>query len=259
MPLHKILVANRGEIAIRIERAAAALGMQSVAIFSEDDAASLHVRRADDARALAGSGARAYLDGSQIVRIARDAGCDAVHPGYGFLSENAGFARECAAAGLVFVGPAVETLELFGDKARAREFVRAVSAHTLAGTFAATTLEEARRFANDERAAGRAGIVIKALAGGGGRGMRVVRDPADVDEAYARCTSEARAAFGNDAVYVERYVAHARHVEVQVAGDGSGVVLFGDRECSLQRRHQKLVEIAPAPALAPSLRARIHA
>ncbi len=262
MTFHRLLIANRGEIAIRIARAAGDLGIGTFAIFSEDDATSPHRRRADAAVPLAGRGAAAYLDVAQIVRVARENDCDAVHPGYGFLSENSDFARACAAAGLAFVGPAPETLELFGDKARAREFVRSVAGEDalLAGTFSATTLAETRAFFATERAAGRAAIVVKALAGGGGRGLRVVRDAAELDDAYARCRSEARAAFGTGDVYVERYAANARHVEVQIAGDGTGdVAVFGDRECSLQRRHQKLVEIAPAPRLDPALRARLHA
>ena len=262
MSLKKLLIANRGEIAIRVARAAAGLEIRTVAVFSEDDAASLHVRRADESVALAGGGARAYLDIAQIVRVARDCCCDAVHPGYGFMSENAEFARACADAGLTFVGPAVETLELFGDKTHARAFVREVvgDALLLPGTYAATELDEVRAFFEAERALGRDGIVIKALAGGGGRGLRIVRASAELADAYARCRSEARAAFGNDAVYVEREMPNARHVEVQIAGDGAGgVVLFGDRDCSLQRRRQKLVEIAPAPALDADVRARIHA
>jgi acetyl/propionyl-CoA carboxylase alpha subunit/acetyl-CoA carboxylase carboxyltransferase component len=260
VPFQRLLIANRGEIAIRIARAAADLGIATVAIYSKDDAASLHARRADDAEALGGRGVAAYLDGVDILRIARERACDAVHPGYGFLSENAGFARACVDAAVAFVGPDPETLDLFGDKARARDFVRAhAPGALLAGTFANTSLAEARAFFASERDAGHDGIVVKALAGGGGRGMRVVSRAEDLDEAYARCRSEARGAFGNDAVYVERYVSDARHVEVQIAGDGSGAIaLFGDRECSLQRRHQKLVEIAPAPYLASGVRAELH-
>jgi acetyl/propionyl-CoA carboxylase alpha subunit/enoyl-CoA hydratase/carnithine racemase len=261
VPFQRLLIANRGEIAIRIARAAADLGIATVAIYSEDDAASLHTRRANDAAPLGGRGVAAYLDSEDILRVARERACDAVHPGYGFLSENAAFARACAAAGVAFVGPDPETLELFGDKARAREFVRAhAPGALLAGTFANTPLADARAFFASERDAGYDAIVVKALAGGGGRGMRVVSRAEDLDEAYARCRSEAHAAFGNDAVYVERFAAGARHVEVQIAGDGSGTIaLFGDRECSLQRRHQKIVEIAPAPHLAAAVRAELHA
>jgi acetyl/propionyl-CoA carboxylase alpha subunit len=256
------LIANRGEIAIRIARAAADLAIATVAVYSEDDAASLHVRRADEAVALSGRGVPAYLDIAQIVHVARERGCDAIHPGYGFLSERAAFARACEAAGLTFVGPTPATLELFGDKARARAFVRETAGERalLSGTFGDTSLDEARTFFATERAAGRSGIAIKALAGGGGRGVRIVTDAAELDDAYARCRSEAGAAFGDDRAYVERYLAAARHVEVQIAGDGAGgVVLFGDRDCSLQRRRQKLIEIAPAPALPPDVRVRIHA
>jgi acetyl/propionyl-CoA carboxylase alpha subunit/acetyl-CoA carboxylase carboxyltransferase component len=262
VPLEKLLIANRGEIAVRIARAAAELGIATVAVYTPDDAASLHVRRADDAEPLERGGVAGYLDGDAIVRVARERGCDAVHPGYGFLSENAAFARACAAAGLTFAGPAPETLELFGDKAAARAFARSVAGDEvlLGGTDAAATLDDVRAFFAAERAAGGSGIVIKALAGGGGRGMRVVRDEADLDDAYARCRSEARSAFGDDGVYVERELADARHIEVQIAGDGAGgVIVAGDRECTLQRRRQKLVEIAPAPALAPHVRERLHA
>ena len=261
MPFQRLLIANRGEIAVRIARAAADLGIATVAIYSEDDAASLHTHRASEAAPLRGRGVAAYLDAADILRVARERACDAVHPGYGFLSENAAFARACASAGVAFVGPDPATLELFGDKARARDFVRAhAPGALLAGTFADTSLAEARAFFASERDAGYTGIVVKALAGGGGRGMRVVGRAEDLDEAYARCRSEARAAFGNDTVYVERFASRARHVEVQIAGDGSGAIaLFGDRECSLQRRHQKLVEIAPAPYLASGVRAELHA
>ena len=262
MPLQRLLIANRGEIAIRIARAAIDLGIATVAVYSEDDAHSPHVRRADGSIALNGQGAAAYLDRASLVRVALERGCDAIHPGYGFLSEDAAFARACADAGVAFVGPAPETLELFGDKTRARAFVRerAGDAALFAGTFGATSLADAHAFFAAERSAGRTGIVVKALAGGGGRGVRVVRTEAALDEAYARCRSEALAAFGNADVYVERYAENARHVEVQIAGDGSGdVALFGDRECSLQRRHQKLVEIAPAPGLDRALRERLHA
>lgn len=250
------MIANRGEIAIRIARAAAELGIASVAVFSPDDAASLHVRAAGEARELAGSGAAAYLDGEALVRVARESACDAVHPGYGFLSENAGFARACEAAGLVFVGPAPETLEVFGDKARARELARSLGVPLAAGTFGATSAEAARAFFDElgEDAA----LMIKAVAGGGGRGMRLVRERAEIDGAFERARSEALAAFGNGDLYVERFFDAARHIEVQVAGDAGGAVthLF-DRECSLQRRNQKLVEIAPAPQLAPDTRERL--
>ena len=255
--LEKLLIANRGEVAIRIAQAAAELGIPTVAIYAEDDAQSLHVRRAGQAIALGGSGAAAYLDGPRIVAIARAAGCTAVHPGYGFLSENAAFARGCIAAGLRFVGPAPEALDLFGDKAAARRFAAACDVPVLPGTPHATSLDEAREVLRGLGAGG--AIMVKALAGGGGRGVRAVTSPAALDEAYARCRSEAQAAFGNPEVYVERLVVRARHIEVQIVGDGRrGVALF-ERECTLQRRHQKLIEVAPSPSLGWELRAAIIA
>src|SRR3954468_9082812 len=252
--LHKLLIANRGEVAIRIAQAAAELGIATVAVYAEDDAGSLHGRRAGEAVALGAAGPAAYLDGARIIEIARATGCDAVHPGYGFLSEHAGFARACLAAGLVFVGPRPEALELFGDKAAARRFAAGCQVPILPGTQHATTLAEAH-------AALRAGgaIMIKAIAGGGGRGVRAVTRAAALDDAYARCRSEAQAAFGNPEVYVERLLPRARHVEVQIVGDGKrGVALF-DRECTLQRRHQKLVEVAPSPSLPWELRSAVIA
>ncbi|WP_151637600.1 carboxyl transferase domain-containing protein [Noviherbaspirillum aerium] len=256
MTVHTLLIANRGEIAIRIARAAAELGIRTVAVYSEDDAASLHVRKTDEARALQGRGAPAYLDIEQIVAAARKAGCDAVHPGYGFLSENAAFARRCAEAGLHFVGPQPEVLELFGDKARARGLAVQQQVPVVAGTPGGASVEQVRDFMS---ALGpQAAIMIKALAGGGGRGMRAVDDIAGIEEAYARSRSEALAAFGNGELYAEALVRRARHIEVQVIGDGSGAVShLWERECTLQRRNQKLVEIAPSPSLTPLLRKRI--
>ncbi|HTR61693.1 MAG TPA: carboxyl transferase domain-containing protein, partial [Candidatus Binataceae bacterium] len=252
-----LLIANRGEIAIRIAEAAAALGMRTVAIFSEDDAASLHAVRADESRPLKGIGAPAYLDAAQIVALARDAGCDAIHPGYGFLSENAALARGCAEAGIVFIGPGPDLLELFGDKVRARNLARDCGVPVLAGTTGPTGLSDARAFF--QSCAG-APVVIKAIAGGGGRGMRIVRKLDDLDEAHARCQSEARAAFGNGDVYLEQLMPMARHVEVQILGDHSGrVTHLWERECTVQRRHQKLIEIAPSPGITEALRTKLIA
>ncbi|MBO2928910.1 carboxyl transferase domain-containing protein [Metapseudomonas otitidis] len=248
-PFARLLIANRGEIAIRIARAAAELGIDSVAVHAEDDHAALHTRKADRAVALAGQGPAAYLDISQLVAIARREGCDALHPGYGFLSENAELARQCEAAGIRFVGPAPEALDLFGDKARARALAERCGVPLAAGTNRPTSLEEARAFL-----ASHGPLMLKALAGGGGRGMRPVHRAEELDEAYARCQSEARAAFGRDDLYVERLIEGARHIEVQVLGDGERVSHLWERDCSLQRRQQKLVEIAPAVDLAPALR-----
>ena len=251
--IQTLLVANRGEIAIRVMRTAALLGIRTVTLFSEDDAPSLHTRMADRAVALRGRGAAAYLDADQIVCVAREAGCDAIHPGYGFLSENADFARLCGEENVTFVGPRPELLELFGDKVRARSLAASCGVPLLPGTGAATSLEEAREFL--VRQDGRAGVMIKAVAGGGGRGMRAVRDPEELAAAYERCRSEARAAFGNGEVYLERLLPRARHIEVQIAGDGSGnVTHFFERECSVQRRNQKVVEMAPCPGMPGPLR-----
>jgi acetyl/propionyl-CoA carboxylase alpha subunit/acetyl-CoA carboxylase carboxyltransferase component len=258
MRISSVLIANRGEVAIRIARAAAELGMRTVAVFSEDDEQALHIRQADEARPLKGRGPAAYLDGEQLVVLARSAGCAAVHPGYGFLSEQASFARRCQANDLIFVGPQPEVLTRFGDKGQARSLAREQGIPVIAGTSQATTLKEADAFLRSPEAGG--AILLKALDGGAGRGMRVVERPEDLAEAYARCQAEARAAFGHDGIYVERFIRHARHIEVQVLGDGQGgVTHLWERECTLQRRHQKLVEVAPSPGLLPHLRAQFLA
>ena len=256
MSLTSLLIANRGEIAIRIARAAAELGIRTVAIFSEDDAQSLHTQKTDEALPLQGRGAAAYLDIEQILALATQAGCDAIHPGYGFLSENAEFAKRCAEAAVTFVGPQVETLALFGDKGQARILAERCGVPVLPGTSGATSVDEAKAFLASLGAGG--AVMIKALAGGGGRGMRAVQAVDDIEAAYARCQSEATSAFGNGDVYVEQLIPRARHIEVQVVGDGSGAVSqLGERECSIQRRNQKLVEIAPSPGLLPELRERL--
>ena len=252
----KLLIANRGEIAIRISRAAAELGVASVAIYTRDDARSLHVARTDEACLLAGSGVAPYLDGEQIIAQALAANCTAIHPGYGFLSESAEFARRCAAAGIIFVGPRPELLELFGDKVQARNLAARCGVPLTTGSASAVDLVQARDFFAALRPG--AAMLVKALAGGGGRGMRAVFSASEIDSAFARCQSEARNAFGNDAVYVEEMLPRARHIEVQIIGDDLGhVVQVGERECSLQRRHQKLIEIAPSPSLSTDLRTRI--
>ena len=258
MTLGKLLIANRGEIAIRIARAAAELEITTVAVYSEDDATSLHVQTADESRPLVGQGPRAYLDAEQIVTLAQEAGCDAIHPGYGFLAEAAEFATRCTEVGLIFVGPSVSTLELFGDKLAARRFAGNHDVPVPAGSENAVSAEEAQSFLTSLGKG--AAAVIKAVGGGGGRGMRVVRDRDEVAEAHARCASEARAAFGNGDVYIEQLLERARHIEVQIVGDGQGGVgHLGERECSVQRRHQKLIEIAPSPWLEAETRATIVA
>jgi acetyl/propionyl-CoA carboxylase alpha subunit/acetyl-CoA carboxylase carboxyltransferase component len=252
MPISALLIANRGEIAIRIARAAADLGLRSVAVYATDDAESLHTRMADEAQALPGSGAAAYLDADGIIAAAKAQGCDAIHPGYGFLAERADFADACKEAGLTFVGPEAEHLALFGDKARARAAARAADVPVLRGLDHAVALEEATGFF-ESLAPG--AMMIKAIAGGGGRGTRAVTAVDDIAAAYERCRSEAKAAFGREDVYVEEYLPEVRHIEVQILGDSTGhIVHLGERDCSLQRRYQKIVEIAPAPNLTEDLR-----
>ncbi|WP_184859326.1 carboxyl transferase domain-containing protein [Acidovorax soli] len=253
---HKVLIANRGEIALRIARALQDLSIASVAVHADDDAGAPHVRSADAAVALSATGPAAYLDGANLIAIARAQGCDAVHPGYGFLSERADFARACAEAGLRFIGPTPTQLALFGDKAQARALALRCGVPLMPGTQTAVTLEEAQAF---WQAQGGAGILVKAIGGGGGRGMRAVQTADELPAAYARCRSEALAAFGVEGVYVERLMSGARHIEVQVLGDGREVLALGERECTLQRRFQKLVEVAPSPSLPAPLRERIVA
>ncbi len=249
----KLLIANRGEIAIRIMRAAAELGIETVGIYTKDDAQSLHTGKADSAVEIDGVGAAGYLNIDRVVAIAQQSGCDAVHPGYGFLSENPVFANRCVSAGLNFIGPKVEIIELFGDKARARLAAVGADVPVTRGIDRAVSLGEATDFF-DSLGGGRA-IMIKAIAGGGGRGSRVVHDRGELSATFERCQSEADLAFGNSDVYVEEFITRARHIEIQILGDKHGhVAHLGERECSVQRRFQKLIEIAPAPFLDPNLR-----
>jgi acetyl/propionyl-CoA carboxylase alpha subunit len=245
-----LLVANRGEIAVRIMATAAVLGVRTVAVHPADDADSLHVARADAAALLPGSGPRAYLSVPDVIAAALEHGCDAVHPGYGFLSENPALARACADAGLVFVGPSAAALELFGDKTAARAQAASLGIRVPAAAAAA----DAAGLLDEVGA-----VMVKAVAGGGGRGMRPVRAGDDLADALVRAAAEAGAAFGDDTVYVEQLLTDARHIEVQVLGDGEAVVVLGDRDCSVQRRRQKLIELAPAPALSSTVRDVLHA
>ncbi|NOJ38506.1 carboxyl transferase domain-containing protein [Bradyrhizobium australiense] len=256
MSFNKLLIANRGEIAIRIARAAGDAGLATVAIHSADDAQSLHVRAADAAHEIPGRGARAYLDIEAVISAAKATGCDAVHPGYGFLSENAALARRCIEESIVFVGPSPEALDLFGDKAQAKALAKKCGVPVIEGTGGATSLDEAEAFLESLGTGG--AIMIKAIAGGGGRGMRTVDDVGRLEETYARCQSEAMAAFGSDGVYVERLIRNARHIEVQVICDHHGAIShLWERECTIQRRNQKLIEVAPSPSLNDALRTRI--
>jgi acetyl/propionyl-CoA carboxylase alpha subunit len=258
--LKKLLIANRGEIAIRIARTASDLGVATVGIYADDDAQSLHTRHADESCGLGALGVPAYLDGERIIAIARETGCDSVHPGSGFLSEIADFAAAAEAAGVTYVGPTAATLRQFGDKAQARTLAESCAVPVLPGLSRAITLDEATGFFESISDGGDGAVMLKAIAGGGGRGMRPVDQIADLAEAFARASSEAEQAFGSSALYVEELLPRARHVEVQIVGDGSGAVShLWDRECSLQRQRQKLVEIAPAFALSDAVRHAMQA
>ena len=250
--IRKVLIANRGEIAVRIVQAARDVGIASVAVYADPDADALHVRMADEAYALVGSSpADTYLDQGKLLHIARKSGADAIHPGYGFLSERAGFARAVQEAGLLWIGPDPETIELLGDKARARALAQSVGAPLVPGTNDPVPNAEAVLDFVDEYGLP---VAIKAVHGGGGRGMRVARTREEVTEAYEAAVREAVTAFGQGDCLVERFLDKPRHIEAQVLGDRTGrVVVIGTRDCSLQRRNQKLVEEAPAPALVPEL------
>ncbi|MGH3559506.1 MAG: biotin carboxylase N-terminal domain-containing protein, partial [Mycobacterium sp.] len=253
-----LLIANRGEIALRIIRTATELGIGTVAVYAEDDADSPHVHAAEEAIGLPGTGPGAYLDHDAILAAAKKSGAELIHPGYGFLSEQPEFARACAAAGYMFVGPDAAALELFGNKSSARRAAAAAKVPVLPATDGPSSVEEIRTFL----AAHDGGIVIKALAGGGGRGMRIVQRADQIDDAYRQCAAEAEIGFGDPAVFAEAYLANARHIEVQIvaapAGPGTCALALGDRDCSIQRRHQKLIEIAPAQNISETLRRGLH-
>jgi acetyl-CoA carboxylase, biotin carboxylase subunit len=255
----RVLVANRGEIAARVIRTCARLGIETVLAASDADLDSVPARLADKVIRVGPAPASAsYLSVEAVTSAAVTAGADAVHPGYGFLSENARLARALAAAGITFIGPAPRTLELTGDKLAARE--QAVAAGIAVLPAEHVTPEDLADAAAGAGLTGRVGLpaLVKAAGGGGGRGLRVVRDPAQLSAAVAVASAEAQAAFGDPRVYLERYVAPARHVEVQILGDGERVIHLGDRDCSVQRRYQKLIEEAPAPGLGGGLRERLH-
>ncbi|OWU85930.1 hypothetical protein ATO6_03340 [Oceanicola sp. 22II-s10i] len=252
----RVLVANRGEIAVRVMHSAAALGVETVALHTPDDAEALHVFHADHVAPLAGSGPAGYLDIDAVVEAGLRLQCDCVHPGYGLLSESAAFARAVAKAGMTFLGPAPEHLETLGDKAAARALAVKLGVPVSEGVAAPATADDMAALL--KRLPEGSAIAIKAVAGGGGRGIRIVSDPAQVADAAARCASEAKGAFGDDRLYAEEFLTGARHIEVQVAGDGKQTLAIGDRDCSLQRRRQKLVEIGPAPNLSDAARAAIH-
>ncbi len=250
----KVLIANRGEIALRVIRACRELGVQTVAVYSEADRESLHVRFADDDVCIGPPPAReSYLNIPRIIAAAEITGADAIHPGYGFLAENAEFAETCTASGITFIGPTAAQIRVMGDKAAARRAMQDVGVPIVPGSPGPVEdADDALTFANQIGFP----VIIKAAAGGGGKGMRVAADPDDFARAFQLARSEALSAFGNGDVYVEKYLARPRHIEFQILGDAHGhVIHLGERDCSVQRRHQKLIEEAPSPAMTPELRA----
>ena len=252
----KVLVANRGEIAVRVIQGLKEMGIRTVAIYSDVDRTALHVLQADEAVFIgAAPAAESYLVGERIIAAATETGAEAIHPGYGFLSENGAFSRAVEAAGLVFIGPTAESMEIMGDKLSSRRKMLTAGVPVVPGTEEAVSNPDVAIKIADEIGYP---VLLKASAGGGGKGMRVVRVAEDMASALRQTMGEAGSAFGNDAVFVEKYIEDPKHIEVQVLGDGRGnVVHVFERECSVQRRHQKVIEESPSPSLTPELREQI--
>ena len=254
--INKVLIANRGEIALRIIRACKELEIKSVAVFSEVDIEGIWVRKADECYPIMGDVVQAYLDYDKIISIAKKSDCDAIHPGYGFLSENADFARACEANGIIFIGPKPEHIELFGDKMASKVAMKKVGVPVLEGTD-----EPVKDIHEGEKIAREIGfpVIIKAAFGGGGRGMRIVRKEKDFKELFESASNEAKKYFGSGEAFIEKYVENPRHIEIQVIADKYGNVLhLGERDCSIQRRHQKVIEIAPSPLLNNEARKELY-
>jgi len=253
---NRVLIANRGEIAVRVIRALHELGIEAVAVYSTADEGALHTRLADRAVCIGPAPPNeSYLRIPSVIAAATTTRCEAIHPGYGFLSENPAFAEACLDNDLVFVGPRAETMARMGDKAAAKQEMVAAGVPVVPGTEGATTLDEARSAADETGYP----VLLKAVAGGGGKGMRTVRDPDELEGAFQTAAAEAQAAFGESGLYLEKAIVPARHVEIQVLADGQGGVLtLGERECSIQRRHQKLIEESPSPALDEETRAQME-
>ena len=251
--IKKILIANRGEIAVRIAKACREMSITSVAVFSDSDKTALHVRVADEAYNIGPSVAtESYLLGSKIIELAKEIGADAIHPGYGFLSENSAFIKECEDAGIIFIGPSSESVDMMGDKTRARTIMKSNNVPIVPGTTEGiTSIEEAKNIALEIGLP----VMLKASAGGGGKGMRRIDRIDDLEESINRAKSEAKKSFGSDVVYIEKFIENPKHIEVQILGDkfGNYIHLF-ERDCSIQRRHQKVVEEAPAPTITSELR-----
>ncbi len=253
----RVLIANRGEVAVRVIRALHELGVEAVAVYSTADADSLHVRMADRTVCIGPPPpAESYLNIPSVIAAGVTTGCEAVHPGWGFLAENPAFAAACAENDLVFVGPAPETMTRMGDKVQAKEEVARAAVPLVPGSVGAVEESEARRLADELGYP----VLLKAVAGGGGRGMRRVESPDELADAFSLASGEAESAFGDGSIYLEKIIAPARHVEIQVLGDGrEGVLTLGERECSIQRRHQKLIEESPSAAVTPEIRAEMEA
>jgi acetyl-CoA carboxylase, biotin carboxylase subunit len=253
----RVLVANRGEIAVRVIRALHELGVEAVAVYSTVDEDALHVRLADDAvRVGPPPAAESYLRIPSIIAAATTTGCQAIHPGYGFLAENPAFVEACVDNDLVFVGPPADVMARMGDKIAARQAMQGANVPTVPGTEGATSVTAARTAADELGYP----VMLKASAGGGGKGMRLVTSPDELEDSFGAAAAEAEAAFGDSTLYVEKVLAPARHVEIQVLCDrGGNVLTLGERECSIQRRHQKLIEESPSPALSPELREQMEA
>ena len=254
--IKKVLVANRGEVATRIIRACKELGIKTVAIYSEADSNGIWVKKADEAYMLAGDPIKAYLNFFKIVDLAKHTKCDAIHPGYGFLSENADFAEYCESRGIIFIGPKPEHIRLFGDKITSKKAMMEVGVPVLPGTLEPITdLKEAKEFAREIGFP----VIIKAAYGGGGRGMRIVEKEEDFENLFVSATNEAKKFFGKGDVFIEKYVKNPRHIEIQVMADKYGnVIHLGERDCSIQRRHQKIIEIAPSPKLNSKVRKELY-
>lgn len=254
--IKKVLIANRGEIALRIIRACKELEVKSVAIYSEADVEGVWVKKADEAYLLDGDPIQAYLNGDRIIKLAKEIGADAIHPGYGFLSENADFAQSCIDNGMIFVGPKPEHIALFGDKMAAKKVMKEIGVPVIEGTDTPISdLEEAKSIASDIGYP----VIIKAAFGGGGRGMRIVEEESRFIELFEAATNEAKKFFGNGEVFIEKYIKNPRHIEVQIIADKEGnIVHLGDRDCSIQRKHQKVIEISPSPRLSKTVRKDLY-